>query len=87
MSLSVVDAVADTPAACESFHVPFQSGSDEVLDAMGRGHTVEKYKTIVDRIRTVRYLSFPISTETADEIVHGTGRHDRGCQRHPSRQM
>ena len=27
MSLGVVDAVADTPSACESFHVPFQSGS------------------------------------------------------------
>ena len=53
MSLSVVDAVAETPTACENFHVPFQSGSDEILDAMGRGHTVEKYKTIVDRIRTV----------------------------------
>ena len=53
MSLAVVDAVAETPAACESFHVPFQSGSDEILEAMGRGHTVEKYKTIVERIRSV----------------------------------
>jgi len=54
MSLDVIDAVAETPAACECFHVPFQSGSDAILDAMGRGHTVEKYKTIVDRIRSVR---------------------------------
>lgn len=53
MSLGVVDAVADTLTACESFHVPFQSGSNEVLAAMGRGHTREKYLTIIDRIRSV----------------------------------
>lgn len=53
MSLGVVDAVAETSAACESFHIPFQSGSDEVLAAMGRGHTRKKYLHIVDRIRSV----------------------------------
>lgn len=58
MSLGVVDAVADTPAACESFHVPFQSGSNQVLAAMGRGHTREKYLTIIDRIRSVSPQSF-----------------------------
>jgi len=53
MSLGVVDAVAETPAACECFHIPFQSGSNSVLQAMGRGHTREKYLFIVDRIRSV----------------------------------
>ena len=54
MSLGVVEAVAEIPAACECFHIPFQSGSTEVLAKMGRGHTREKYLHIVDRIRTVR---------------------------------
>jgi tRNA-2-methylthio-N6-dimethylallyladenosine synthase len=53
MSLGVVDAVAETPAACESFHIPFQSGSNEILATMGRGHTREKYLHIIDRIRSV----------------------------------
>jgi hypothetical protein len=53
MSLGVVDAVAESPTACESFHIPFQSGSNSILAAMGRGHTREKYLHIVDRIRTV----------------------------------
>jgi len=53
MSLGVVDAVAETPTACENFHIPFQSGSTEVLSRMGRGHTREKYLHIVDRIRAV----------------------------------
>jgi MiaB/RimO family radical SAM methylthiotransferase len=54
MSLGVVDAVAETPAACESFHIPFQSGSNTILAVMGRGHTREKYLHIVERIRSVR---------------------------------
>lgn len=53
MSLGVVDAVAETPAVCENFHIPFQSGSNEILASMGRGHTREKYLRIVDRIRSV----------------------------------
>jgi tRNA-2-methylthio-N6-dimethylallyladenosine synthase len=57
MSLGVVDAVAETPAACELFHIPFQSGSNEVLENMGRGYTREKFLFIVDRIRSVRLES------------------------------
>jgi hypothetical protein len=54
MSMGVIDAVAETSTACESFHIPFQSGSNRILALMGRGHTREKYLRIVDRIRTVR---------------------------------
>lgn len=62
MSLGVVDAVAETEAACESFHIPFQSGSNEVLEAMGRGHTREKYLHIVNRIRSVSVPFLVVST-------------------------
>ncbi|KAI2505856.1 TRAM domain [Fragilaria crotonensis] len=65
MSLGVIDAVAETPSACHSFHVPFQSGSNAILAAMGRGHTREKYLMIVDRIRT----RLPEASITADVIV------------------
>jgi tRNA-2-methylthio-N6-dimethylallyladenosine synthase len=65
MSLGVVDAVAETLACCESFHIPFQSGSNELLVAMGRGHTREKYLHIVDRIRTVSGCS-PMSVLLLD---------------------
>ena len=54
MSMGVIDSVAETSTACESFHIPFQSGSNNILSLMGRGHTREKYLRIVDRIRTVR---------------------------------
>ncbi|GKY93965.1 hypothetical protein MPSEU_000363400 [Mayamaea pseudoterrestris] len=65
MSLGVVDAVAETGTACECFHIPFQSGSTQVLAAMGRGHTREKYLHIIDRIRS----KIPDAAITADAIV------------------
>jgi len=65
MSLGVVDAVAETKAACEYFHIPFQSGSNAVLKAMGRGHTREKFLSIVDRVRQ----RLPDAAITADVIV------------------
>ena len=76
MSLGVVDAVADTPAACENFHIPFQSGSNEILASMGRGHTREKYLHIVDRIRT----RLPDASITADVIVGFPGETEEHFQ-------
>ena len=69
MSLGVIDAVAETPTACLNFHIPPQSGSNEVLDAMGRGHTREKYLQIVDRIREC----VPDAAISADMIVGFAG--------------
>jgi tRNA-2-methylthio-N6-dimethylallyladenosine synthase len=76
MSLGVVDAVAETPSACESFHIPFQSGSNEVLAAMGRGHTREKYMHIIDRIR----YRLPDASITADVIVGFPGETEEQFQ-------
>jgi len=65
MSLSVVDVILNTPSACEYFHIPFQSGSNDILSSMGRGHTREKYLRIIDRIR----LKIPDAAISADVIV------------------
>jgi len=35
-------------------HLPVQSGSDAVLDAMNRGHTADDYRRIVERVRCAR---------------------------------
>jgi len=65
MSDGVVDAVANHDSLCNSFHIPFQSGSDNVLKEMGRGHTRAKYMQIIDRIRS----KIPDASITADVIV------------------
>ena len=49
--MRVIDAVAETPAVCEMFHIPVQSGDDDVLREMGRGYTVKRFKQIVANIR------------------------------------
>tara|TARA_B100000212_G_scaffold190975_1_gene143961 strand:+ start:58 stop:1458 length:1401 start_codon:yes stop_codon:yes gene_type:complete len=50
---------------CEHFHIPFQSGNNEILRLMSRGYTVEKYKKIINDIRTL----MPHASITADAIV------------------
>ena len=65
MSPRVLDAVAEVPALCPMFHIPFQPGDDGILRDMGRGHTAARYREIVDNIRT----RLPDAAITADAIV------------------
>jgi tRNA-2-methylthio-N6-dimethylallyladenosine synthase len=48
----LIKACAELPKICEYFHIPFQSGDNEILKAMSRGYTHEKYRRIIDTIRT-----------------------------------
>ena len=43
-------------------HVPVQSGSNDVLNNMKRGHTVETFKSVVNKFRT-KFGPFTISTD------------------------
>jgi tRNA-2-methylthio-N6-dimethylallyladenosine synthase len=58
-------ACAELPKVCEHFHIPFQSGDNDVLKVMGRGYTQEKYRRIIDMIR--HYM--PDAAISADAIV------------------
>ncbi len=49
---TLLDAVAEEPKICPHFEVPFQSGSDAVLERMRRGYTADQYRDVVARIRT-----------------------------------
>lgn len=59
----------DTMAACEKvapvLHLPFQSGSSRVLQAMHRGYTREHYLSLVDELRA----RIPEIVLTSDVIV------------------
>lgn len=61
----LIKACAELPKVCEHFHIPFQSGDNEVLKAMSRGYTHEKYRRIIDTIRG--YM--PDASISADAIV------------------
>ncbi|MCX7594293.1 MAG: tRNA (N6-isopentenyl adenosine(37)-C2)-methylthiotransferase MiaB [Fischerella sp.] len=61
----LIRACAELPKVCEHFHIPFQSGDNEVLKRMGRGYTHEKYRRIIDKIR--EYV--PDAAISADAIV------------------
>lgn len=61
----LIRACAELPKVCEHFHIPFQSGDNEVLKAMGRGYTQEKYRRIIDTVR--HYM--PDASISADAIA------------------
>jgi tRNA-2-methylthio-N6-dimethylallyladenosine synthase len=61
----LIKACKDLPKVCEHFHIPFQSGDNEVLKAMKRGYTQEKYRRIIETIR--KYM--PDASISADAIV------------------
>ena len=65
MSEEVIKAVAECEHICENFHVPFQSGSTEILRRMNRGYSREKYLELIALIR--KYV--PNCTITTDIIV------------------
>lgn len=44
-------ALRELPRLCPYLHLPFQSGSDRVLEAMRRGHTRSQYLETIGRLR------------------------------------
>ncbi len=61
----LIRACAELPKVCEHFHIPFQSGDNDVLKAMARGYTHQKYRKIIETIRA--YM--PDASISADAIV------------------
>ncbi|NCJ06702.1 tRNA (N6-isopentenyl adenosine(37)-C2)-methylthiotransferase MiaB [Synechococcales cyanobacterium C] len=61
----LIRACAELPKVCEHFHIPFQSGDNEILKAMARGYTHERYRRIIALIRNW----MPDASISADAIV------------------
>lgn len=64
-SKRLIQACYELDKVCEHFHIPFQSGNDEILKKMSRGYTIKKYKNIIENIRSL----MPDASITADAIV------------------
>ena len=68
----LIEAVRDLPKVCKHFHLPVQSGSTRVLEAMRRRYSRESYLELVQNLReTVPEISL-----TTDMIVGFPGETD-----------
>ncbi|MCE9521034.1 MAG: tRNA (N6-isopentenyl adenosine(37)-C2)-methylthiotransferase MiaB [Alphaproteobacteria bacterium] len=72
MDDDLIAAHADEEKLMPFLHLPVQSGSDAVLDAMNRGHTADDYRRLVARIQTAR----PDIALSSDFIVGYPGESD-----------
>lgn len=60
----LLDVLASSPKFLDHFHIPLQSGNDDILKAMKRKYSVEEYKRIINKIIT----KFPNAGIGADII-------------------
>ncbi|MDC2982624.1 tRNA (N6-isopentenyl adenosine(37)-C2)-methylthiotransferase MiaB [Prochlorococcus sp. AH-736-E05] len=75
-SKRLIQACYELDKVCEHFHIPFQSGNDEILKQMSRGYTTKKYKNIIENIRSL----MPDASITADAIVAFPGETEQQYQ-------
>jgi tRNA-2-methylthio-N6-dimethylallyladenosine synthase len=69
---SLIEAFAEVPELVSHVHLPVQSGSDRILAAMKRGHTVIEYKSKIRRLREAR----PDISLSSDFIIGFPGETD-----------
>ena len=51
ISMKLIDTLASLNKVCEHLELPVQAGDDDILRAMRRGYTVERYRELVHTIR------------------------------------
>lgn len=54
LSDELINTYAKEPKLANHLHLPVQSGSDKILNAMRRRYTAEEYKTVISKLRAVR---------------------------------
>ncbi len=73
MTEGLIAAHGDVETLMPFLHLPVQSGSDRILKAMNRSHSVAHYLSIIERIRKVR----PDIAVSGDFIVGFPGESDQ----------
>ncbi|MFC1833882.1 tRNA (N6-isopentenyl adenosine(37)-C2)-methylthiotransferase MiaB [Thermodesulfobacteriota bacterium] len=68
----LADAMAKIESVCEHIHLPLQSGSDRILQVMGRGYTFSAYMSKITSLRN----AIPNVAITTDMIVGFPGESD-----------
>ncbi len=70
---SLIQAYAEVPKLASYLHLPVQHGSDRILAAMKRGHTILEYKQKIRKLREAR----PELSLSSDFIIGFPGETDR----------
>ena len=70
---SLIDIYAEVPELVDHLHLPVQSGSDRILAAMKRNHTILEYKSKVRRLKKIR----PNLSMSSDFIIGFPGESDQ----------
>jgi tRNA-2-methylthio-N6-dimethylallyladenosine synthase len=65
ISDKLIKAMSECENVCEQLHLPFQAGSNKVLDMMNRKYTKEKYLEIISKVKA----AIPGVALTSDVIV------------------
>ncbi|MEJ2122211.1 MAG: tRNA (N6-isopentenyl adenosine(37)-C2)-methylthiotransferase MiaB [Alphaproteobacteria bacterium] len=73
MDDALIAAHGEVAALMPYIHLPVQSGSDRILEAMNRGHKAEMYFEIIERLRAAR----PDIAISSDFIVGFPGESER----------
>jgi tRNA-2-methylthio-N6-dimethylallyladenosine synthase len=67
----MIKTVANLPKVCECFHLPVQSGNNEILEKMNRKYTVKHYLRLIEKIQAAfkKHKTEVIYSITSDIIV------------------
>jgi len=65
-SQALIDCYQSLPKLVDHVHLPVQSGSDKILEAMKRGYTSDHYREIIRELRTARH-----SVSIASDFIVG----------------
>jgi len=72
----VIEAMATTANVMPHLHMPLQSGSNSILQAMRRSYRTDRYLGIIDRVRS----AMPHASITTDIIVGFPGETESDFQ-------
>ena len=72
----VIEAMAVTKNVMPHLHMPLQSGSDRILQAMRRSYRTDRYRGIIEKVRS----AMPHATITTDIIVGFPGESESDFQ-------
>ena len=61
-SSEMIDAIANSKYCANCFHLPLQSGSDEILKKMNRHYTLDRYLSVVNELKA-KNLGITLTTD------------------------